>query len=602
MSTDPTRDRSDVPANEQWNLSALFADDAAWEKGLEKLKKSYPGAAAFEGRLAESAETLKSFLAANFELGHLSEQLVYYAHLRVTEDMGDSDRQSRLGRYMQISAEAEAALSFASPEIQTIPDEKINAWIEREDFTDYRIFLTKLLRYKPHILSPKEEKLLAMQIESNQTPSKTFNALMDVDMNFGTVSTPEGDKPLTNGTFAGFMQNPDRKIRTEAFTKYYAQMTGHQNTIASLYAGSVQLDIYQARIRGYANSLEAALFPDKVDFSVYHNLVKTINDNLSHLHSYYRLRKERQNISDYSLIDTKVPLVADLNMNHTYDEAVDVVVQSLSPLGSEYTDTLEAGLRGGAEGGWVDKYENKGKRSGAFSAGSFSAEPYILMNFKEDMLREVFTLAHEAGHSMHSWYSTRNNPFPHYNYTIFEAEVASTFNEQFLFHYMLSKHEDRKLKAYLVNKQIDDMIATIFRQTMFAEFELRCHELVEGGQALTVQLFRDEYAKLLKTYFGSDVDIPEIASMEGLRIPHFYNAFYVYKYATGLSAAIALSQRVMHGSQKEQDDYFAFLKSGGSRFPIESLIMAGVDMSSPAPIQNAMNLFANLVDMLRELL
>ena len=599
MTANPTRKRSEVPAQEQWNLSPLFANDQAWERGLETVKADYPKVAAFEGGLAKSAKTLKDFLFARFELEQLLERLAHYAFLRMAEDLGNSESQSRQGRYMQLGSAVEAALSFAAPEIQAIPDEKINAWLERDDFSDYRIFLRKLLRYKPYILSPREEKLLAMQSESNQTPSRTFNALIDVDIDFGTVDTPEGKKPLTNSSLASFMQNPDRNIRKDAFSKYYAQLTGHQNSIASIYAGSIELDIYQARIRGYANSLEAALFPDKVDPAVYRNLIKTVNDNLPRLHDYYRLRKESQRIHDYSLIDTRVPLVADVTMNHSYEEAVDLVLQSLSPLGSEYVDILAAGLR---ERGWVDKYENKGKRSGAFSAGGFMGEPYILMNFREDLLRDVFTLAHEGGHSMHSWYSSRNNPFPHYNYTIFEAEVASTFNEQLLFRHILSIHNDRKLGAYLVNKQIDDMIGTIFRQTMFAEFELRCHELVEGGEALTVQIFQDEYARLLETYFGSAVEIPEAARMEGLRIPHFYRAFYVYKYATGLSAAIALSQGVLHGGQKERDNYFSFLKSGGSRFPIESLAMAGVDMSGPRPIQNAMDQFADLIGMLKNML
>ena len=602
MSIDPTRTRSDVPMRDQWNLSALFSDDAAWERSLEELKRNYPEAAAFAGKLAESAETLRTFLQKNFELELLSERLGHYAFLRMAEDQGKSESQSRQGRYMQVGTEMEAALSFTGPEIQAIPDKKMLAWIGHDDFADYRVFLKKLLRYKPHILSAQEEKLLAMQMEVNQTPAKTFSALMDVDIDFGTVPTPEGDKPLTNSTIMSFMQSPIRTVRKEAFTRYYAQIGGHKNTIASLYAGSVQLDIYQARVRGYGNALEAALFADKVDPAVYRNLIQTINENLPHLHDYYRLRKEVQNIPDYSLIDTRVPLLADVTMKHSYDEAVAVVTASLAPLGAEYTDTLATGLRGGSTGGWVDKYENKGKRSGAFSAGSFTGEPYILMNFKEDLLRDVFTLAHEGGHSMHSWYSSRNNPFPHYHYTIFEAEVASTFNEQLLFHYMLSRHDDPKVKAYLINRQIDDMIATIFRQTMFAEFELRCHELVEGGEALTVQRFQDEYAKLLRIYFGPGVEIPTNAALEGLRIPHFYRAFYVYKYATGMSAAIALSQRVMQGGNREQEEYFAFLKSGGSHFPLESLSLAGVDMSSPTPVQHAMDVFQSFVTQLKELI
>ncbi len=602
MSINPTRERNAVPADQRWNLSALYNGPEEWERGLTELEKSYPAIEAYKGSLGNSAEKLLECLQLNFKLDLLSERLGYYAFLRMAEDQGDSESQSRQGRFMQVAAKAEAATSFIAPEIQTIEKSSIEAWLKREDFADYRIFLSKLLRYKPHILSDKEERLLAMQAESSQTPSKTFDALLDVDIDFGEIDTPEGRKPLTNSTLASFMQSSDRDVRRNAFTQYHSELENHKNTISSLYAGSINQDIYRARVRGYGSSLEAALFPDNVDPSVYHNLVNSVNDQLPLLHRYYGLRKKVLGIKDFSLIDTRVPLVGDVTMNHSYDQAVEVITEALAPLGEEYVATIAKGLKGGPSGGWVDKYENKGKRSGAFSAGSFIGEPYILMNFKEDLLRDVFTLAHEGGHSMHSWYSSKSNPFPHYNYTIFEAEVASTFNEQLLFTHMLNKTDDPKLKAYLVNKRVDDMIGTIFRQTMFAEYELRCHELVEGGQAMTVQSFRDEYRKLLETYFGPDVEIPELASMEGLRIPHFYRAFYVYKYATGLSAAIALSTRVLEGGDGEREDYFKFLKSGGSRFPIDSLKVAGVDMSKPEPVNNAMKLFGNLVDELEDLL
>jgi oligoendopeptidase F len=602
MSINPTRVRSDVPKDERWNLSALFTGPAEWEAALKNLQESHEEISSYAGTLGESADNLLKCLKKYFELEEQAERLGYYAFLRVAEDQGDSDAQSRQGRFMQVASKVEAATSFIAPEIQTIPADTIEEWIKRDDFADFRIYLTKLLRYKPHILSDKEEKLLAMQGESNQTPSKAFNALLDVDIDFGMIDTPEGPKPLTNSTLASFMQNPDRDLRKKAFEQYHGKLVEHRNTIASLYAGSINQDIYQARVRNYSSSLEAALFPDNVDPSVYHNLVKTISDNLSLLHKYYEIRKRVLKIDDFSLIDTRVPLVGDVTMHHSYDQAVELIGKALAPLGEEYTEVIGKGLKGGPDGGWVDKYENKGKRSGAFSAGSFHGEPYILMNFKEDLLRDVFTLAHEGGHSMHSWYSSKSNPFPHYNYTIFEAEVASTFNEQLLFTYMMKKNSDPKLQAYLINKQIDDMIGTIFRQTMFAEYELRCHELVESGQAMTVQSFREEYLTLLKKYFGPAVALPEVADMEGLRIPHFYRAFYVYKYATGLSAAIALSQRVLNGGDAERDDYFKFLKSGGSRFPIDALKVAGVDMSKPEPVENAMKRFGELVDQLDGLL
>jgi oligoendopeptidase F len=602
MSINPTRARKEVPADQRWNLSALFETPEDWEAGLKTMQERYPAIEQFTGTLGDSAENLLACLKTHFDLQALAERLGYYAFLRMAEDQGDSDSQSRQGRFMQIASKAEAASSFMAPEIQTIPDTAIRQWMKSDEFADYRIYLERLLRFKPHILSDKEERLLAMQSESAQTPSKTFDALLDVDIDFGSVDTPDGPRPLTNSTLASFMQDPDREIRRKAFLQYHEQLENHRNTISSLYAGSIDQDIFQAKARNYSSSLEAALFPDNVDPTVYHNLVSSINDNLPVLHRYYALRKKVLGIEDFSLIDTRVPLVADVTMHHSYDKAVDLIVTALAPLGDEYTTTIAKGLRGGPQGGWVDKYENKGKRSGAFSAGSFFGEPYILMNFKEDLLRDVFTLAHEGGHSMHSWYSSKSNPFPHYNYTIFEAEVASTFNEQLLFEHMTANNPDAKIQAYLINKRIDDMIGTIFRQTMFAEYELRCHELVESGQAMTVQSFRDEYRSLLDRYFGDGVEIPEVSSMEGLRIPHFYRAFYVYKYATGLSASIALSERVLKGGDGERDDYFKFLKSGGSRFPIESLKVAGVDMSRPEPVENAMNLFGRLVEQLEDLL
>jgi oligoendopeptidase F len=313
-----------------------------------------------------------------------------------------------------------------------------------------------------------------------------------------------------------------------------------------------------------------------------------VREHLPVLHRYYALRKRVLGLSDLAIWDTKVSLVPDVHVITPYESAVETIIGALAPLGSEYTDTLSAGLLGG----WVDRYENKGKRSGAFSAGSFVGDPYILMNYKDDAVRDIFTLAHEAGHSMHSWYSSRSNPFQHYDYTIFEAEVASTFNEQLLMDHMLRSAPAGPMRAYLLSKHLDDILATLFRQTMFAEFERDIHAAVESGQALTVESLRSMYRELLTAYFGDAVALPDLLSLEGMRIPHFYRAFYVYKYATGISAAISLSRRVLQGGSAERDDYFTFLRSGGSRFPIDSLSVAGVDMSSPEPIRDAMNVFA----------
>ena len=437
-----------------------------------------------------------------------------------------------------------------------------------------------------------------MHAEAEQVSSDAFSVLTNVDMDFGVIDTAEGKRPLSQSTWSVFMENPDRELRRRVYETFYRHFESHKNTLASLYAGQVKLDVINARIRGYPSARAAALFPDNVDEKVYDNLVGTIGKNLAPLHRYYGLRRKALKLPELRHYDVYAPLTRGVEKHTAWNEAVDLVTHALSPLGWEYTGTLKQGLLGR----WSDRYENKGKRSGAFSAGSFTGDPYILMNYKDDSIRDVFTLAHEGGHSMHSWYSAKNNPFMHYNYTIFEAEVASTFNEELLFRYLKDRAESAELKLYIVNKRADDLLATLYRQTMFAEFEKRTHELEESGVPLTVDVLREEYRKLLEKYFGSEMVLEAESDLEGLRIPHFYRAFYVYKYATGISAALALAERVLSGGEVERRDYFGFLKSGGSRFPIESLKAAGVDMSSPAPVEAACAVFGRLVDELERLL
>jgi oligoendopeptidase F len=419
-----------------------------------------------------------------------------------------------------------------------------------------------------------------------------------VDIDFGVIDTPEGKRPLSQSSFQVFMENPDRELRRGAYKAFYRAFDSHKTTLASLYGGSVKNDVIRARVRNFPSARAASLFTDDVKIEVYDNLINTVGQNLGPLHRYYGLRKKRLGVEELRHYDVYVPLVPRAVKNTSWNEAVDLVSAALAPLGGEYVDTLRAGLLGR----WADRYENRGKRSGAFSAGSYTGDPYILINYKEDALRDVFTLAHEGGHSMHSWYSARNNPFMHYNYTIFEAEVASTFNEELLYRHLKGQSASRELSAYLVNKRADEILATLFRQTMFAEFEKITHELEEGGTPLTADLLRSEYRKLLLKYFGSEMVLEEESDLEGLRIPHFYRAFYVYKYATGISASLALAERVLSGGAREREDYFNFLKSGGSRFPIDSLRLAGVDMSSPEPVEAACKAFSRLVDELEGLL
>ena len=590
--------RDEVDNKDKWNLSKLYPTPEAWEEGLKQYEEMYPQIAGFKGTLGSSPGALRECLNFMNELEQLEERIGYYAHLRTNEDEGDSSNKDRFARYMAAAAQAGALASYQTPEIQAISDEKIQEFLEAPELAEFKIILNKILRFKPHVLSEKEEKLLALQAESAQAVSQGFSALTNVDMDFGSIETPEGELPLTQSTFSVFLINSSRDLRKKAYFQFYSNFEGHKNTLAALYNGSVQQDIYRSRIRGYESARAKALFPDKVSEEVYDNLLKTVGDHLPALHRYYQVRRKALGLEKLAHYDMYVPLVKDIQIRHTYDEAVEVTTAALAPLGEEYTRTLKTGLTGT----WVDKYENKGKRSGAFSAGSYAGDPYILMNFKEDVLRDVFTLAHEGGHSMHSWYSAAANPFQHYNYTIFEAEVASTFNEQLLARHLLDKAESKEMKAYLIGKQVDDIIATIYRQTMFAEYEHICHRMVEEGRPLTVDSLRKAYRGLLEKYFGPEVDLPEQADLEGLRIPHFYRAFYVYKYATGLSAAVSLAERVLEGGENERSEYISFLKSGGSRYPLESLQLAGVDMASPEPVRKALEKFSTLTDELEKIL
>ncbi len=591
-------ERKDVLESDAWNLAKLYDDDSGWEADLAAFKNAGATVGSIKGTLGESAEKLREALDLLMSLEKTGERLGYYAMLRQSEDAGSSKNQERWGRYVAAATELEALTSFVKPEIQAIPDDTMESFLKADILSEYKVYLRKLIRYKPHILSEKEERLLAMQEESNQTARSAFSALTDVDMEFGTIETPEGEKPLSQSSFSSFMLSPNREIRKKAYTQFMKGFDGHKNTLSSLYIGSVHLDVYRAKVRNFPSARAAALFSDNIPETVYDSLVDAVSHHLEPLHAYYALRKRVQKIDDFSLFDTKVPLVPNIHVHHTYEQAVDRVIEALAPLGDEYTETLRSGLLGG----WVDKYENKGKRSGAFSAGSYVGDPYILMNYKDDVIRDVFTLAHEGGHSMHSWYSARSNPFQHYDYTIFEAEVASTFNENLLLRHMLDHVEDDAMRAYLINKQIDDIIGTLYRQTMFAEFEHMAHAHVESGNSLSLDWLRATYKSLIEKYFGDGVQIDEHADLEGLRIPHFYRAFYVFKYATGISAALTLAERVMTGGDSERKAYFAFLKSGGSRYPIESLKSAGVDMTQPDAVETALSVFASRVEELTKYL
>lgn len=592
--------RKDVPAKDKWDLSSIYKSDDQWEAALKTLPELTRKVTAYKGRLGESSTSLLSALK-ELETANLTMETVYhYASLMHEADEDDSKAADRYGRAMMAYTELEAELSFFESELQEIDDDKINNWITLPEFADYRIYIEKLMHFKQYILSEKEERILSLSMQPAQTAENTFSVLTNVDMNktFGTVTEDGEEKQLTETTWGLFMHSQNRAVREEAYKKFYAKYEEHQNTIAALYAGSVNQDIFSMRARGYKSSLEQALYGNKVPTSVYHNLIDCVHKNLPALHDYYKLRRELLGVDELRHYDVYVPLIKSVETKTSYEEAVEICRNALAPLGKEYTDRLCDGLLNG----WADRYENIGKRSGAFSSGCYIGNPYILLNYNEENIRDVFTMAHEGGHSMHSWYSVHNNPFMCYDYTIFEAEVASTFNEELVFEYLYKNAKNNDMKKYLLSMRADDILATLYRQTMFAEFELKAHELVENGTPLTAELLRKTYRELLELYFGPEMHFEANSDMEGLRIPHFYSAFYVYKYATGISAALALAKRVTNGGDKEREDYFKFLKSGGSRYPIESLKIAGVNMEETGPVQAACDEFKKIIADLEKLL
>jgi oligoendopeptidase F len=480
-----------------------------------------------------------------------------------------------------------------------ISDRKMQQFLAAPELKSYRLLIERMLRYKKHTLGKKEEELLAMQGEMSQAAGKAFRQLLDADLKFGIVKDHKGDRiELSNATFGQLLVSPKRAVRSAAFHQYYEKFQAHENTLAATLAGSIQKDAYYARARGFESALASALYPDKVPASVYDNLIETVHRFLPSVHRYYDVRRRKMRLKDIHHYDTYVPILSELEKRHTWNQAVKMVLAALEPLGSEYVGALDAGLNGR----WCDRYPNQGKQSGAFSCGSYDGEPYILMNYKPEVLNDVFTLAHEAGHSMHTYFSKKHQPFLYYDYTIFVAEVASTFNEQLLSHYMRDRAKNDKERAYLINRELDDMRGTIIRQTMFAEFEKITHEMAEAGEALTVEAFKSSYRKLLEQFFGPDFKLDDELSLECFRIPHFYRAFYVYKYATGMSAAIALSNRVLNGTNRELNDYLGFLKGGCSKYPLELLRGAGVDMESPTPVETALIHFDRLVGELDDLL
>ncbi len=591
--------RSKVREQDTWDLSSLYKTNAAWETEFRKWEKRIPRFGKFRGTLGQSAKQLAACLKFDTEFDQVADRLGTYAFLRTAEDTADSGAQAMLARFTNAGSRAQQAASFIQPEIMAIADSKMKRFLKDRQLADYHLLLDRWLRYKPHTLSDSEEKLLAMQSEMASTASQVFRQLHDADLKFGMIEDAQGQKiELSHSSFSAFLNSPKRSLRKKAFHQYYEQITAHRHTVAASLRGSIQGDVFRARVRNFKSAREASLFSDNVPASVYDNLIDSVHDHLPGLFRYYEIRRRRMRLRDLHHYDTYVPILSKLEVKHSWSQAVELVMQALAPLGSNYCKVLEEGLKGR----WCDRYENQGKQSGAFSSGAYDGDPFILMNYQTDVLSHVFTLAHEAGHSMHTWHSKTTQPMQYYQYTIFVAEVASTFNEQLLSQHLLENATDAKQRAFLINREIDAMRGTIFRQTMFAEFEKITHAMADDNEPLTLDAFQSVYRALLEKYFGPDFALDDELSLECLRIPHFYRAFYVYKYATGMSAAIALSKRVLEGGDAELNDYLNFLRGGCSKYSLDLLRDAGVDMRKPKPVETALAHFDRLVEELDELL
>ena len=591
--------RADLPDSDKWDLTHLFPSVDKWSEDFAWLQQTYPRITEWKGRVGESAETLAACLEFEKSIELRSERVYHYASLQLAEDSANPAYLSRMGQLQNLATLIGEAASFLTPEIQAIPDEKFAQFLEDPALAAWKTALKKIRRMKPHVLSEREERLLALGSSALDGYDDTFSQLTDVDMKFGVLTDEKGEeKPLTQSSYSSFLVKRDHALRKQAFHQFYEEFQDHQFTLASSLSYSVKADVFRARARNYPSALEASLFRDDVPVAVYDGLISAVRQNLAPLFRYYELRRRVLGLAELHHYDTYVPLVAEIDSRVTFDEAIERILAAFEPLGPEYTTALSEGLRGR----WCDRYETKGKRSGAFSSGSFGAPPYILMNYKSDVFSDVYTLAHEAGHSMHTWFAQRSQTFQDYDYPIFLAEVASTFNEELLTHHLLETTDDKKMRAYIINRQIDDIRGTLFRQTMFAEFEKIIHAIEERGDALTLDVFKSEYRTLLEAYFGKGVVLDPQLDLECLRIPHFYNAFYVYKYATGISAAVALAERVLAKEPGSVESYLAFLRSGGSKFPLETLQAAGVDMTTSAPIESTLRVFEQRLSELETLL
>ncbi|MGE5701834.1 MAG: oligoendopeptidase F [Clostridia bacterium] len=585
--------RQDIPAEHKWKLEDIYATNDLWEQDVNKVKELTTKISAFKGTLATSGARLLEALQLQDELTKTMDQIYVYARMRRDEDNANATYQALTDRATTLSVQVYSALSYIQPEILAIENDRLAQLFEQEaGLEHYRYLIEEIVRFKPHTLSASEEALLAQMGELSGAPSKIFGMLNNADMKFPMIKNEQGEEvELTKGRYTQFMESKDRRVRKEAFEALYATYGKHRNTIAATLTSVVKRDVIYARVRNHESALKASLFSDNIDQSVYDKLIETVREHLPLMHRYVELRKKMLGVDELHMYDLYVPMVPEVDMEIPYDEAVRTIQVALQPLGDDYGRVLQEGFTSG----WIDVHENEGKTSGAYSWGAYTTHPYVLMNY-QDNVNNMFTLAHEMGHALHSYYSNKTQPYTYADYRIFVAEVASTLNEALLMQHLLATTEDKDKRLYLLNYYLEQFRGTLFRQTMFAEFEKVIHAKTESEEALTAESLSELYRQLNVDYHGAEMVIDHQIDLEWARIPHFYNNFYVYKYATGFSAAISLSKQILEEGQPAVERYLTFLKSGGSDYPLNLLKKAGVNMTSPEPVREALAVFKELLD------
>lgn len=590
--------RIEQKVEDTWCLEDMFESDDFWEEEFGRLQRMIFQYEDFEGTLGESADSLLEYLKFNDETNLLMERLYVYANMRYHQDMANSMYQEFAARAQKLMVEMSGASAFAEPEILEITTEKINVFFnENPELETYKRYISEILRGKNHTLDKKTETILAKSRQMANAAENIFSMYNGADIKFPSITTEEGEEiEITHGNFVPLLESTDREVRKAAFEGVYETYGKMRNTLAATFAANLDQANFYAQVRKFSSAREMYLYGSNIPESVYDNLIETVHKNMDKMHKYVSLRKKILDVSELHMYDLYTPIAKAPDTKYSFEAAKDIVLEGLAPMGEEYIKVLEEGF----DNRWIDVYENEGKRSGAYSWGAYGTHPYVLMNY-HGTLDHVFTLAHEMGHAIHSYYSDANQPYVNAGYKIFVAEVASTCNESLLIQHLLKITEDEEEKTYLINHFLEQFKGTLYRQTMFAEFEKIAHSMVQNGEGVTADRLCGIYYNLNKEYFGDDIVIDKEIELEWARIPHFYNPFYVYQYATGLSAAIALSKRILEEGKPAVEDYMKFLTGGSSQEPIELLKIAGVDMTSSEPIETALELFGNLLEELQKI-